>query len=261
MVIQRLLGNNMYVMTQDPERGGKACLPHSLSVANTYNEMTTGSRHITVVIRNQTTVLIIISKGIKIAQMVAANSIPSVEVMPGMLEKLDEIQGIQQTKMSIEQRKEMLLQQLELSGLEGWSRANCTSAHGLLTEYHDIFSLEPGELGCTGLVKHEIRVVDDDEMLEVGAICPSQSPRCEAIMLVRKKDGGLHFCIDFCKLNVRTKKSSYPLPHVQEAIESLVGAGHFSCLDLKADFWQITMDEALKQYTPFTVGNFGIFQV
>ena len=42
------------------------------------------------------------------------------------------------------------------------------------------------------------------EMLEVGAIHPSQSPWCNAVMLVRKKDGGLHFCIDFCKLNART---------------------------------------------------------
>ena len=152
----------------------------------------------------------------------------------------------------------MLLQQLDLSGLEEWSVVNCTSAHTLLTKYHDIFWLEPGELGCMGLVKHEIRVVDDEpfkesfwmipppmveevrahvkEMLEVGTICPSQSPWCNAVVLVRKKDTGLHFSIDFCKLNTRTKKDSYPLPHIQEAIESLVGAGYFSCLDLKAVF-------------------------
>ena len=35
------------------------------------------------------------------------------------------------------------------------------------------------------------------------------------------------------------KKDSYPLPRIQEALESLVGAGHFSCLDLKSRFWQI----------------------
>ena len=107
-------------------------------------------------------------------------------------------------------------------------------------------------------MKHEIRVVDDEpfkerfwrisppmveevrawvkEMLEVVAICPSQSPWCNAVILVRKKDRGLHFCIDFCKLNMRTKKDSYPLPNIQEAFESLVGAGYFSCLDLKAGF-------------------------
>ena len=64
--------------------------------------------------------------------------------------------------------------------------------------------------------------------MEVGTICPSQSPWCNAVMLARKKDGGLCFCIDFCKLNVRTKKDSYPLTHIQEAFESLMGAGYFS---------------------------------
>ena len=137
--------------------------------------------------------------------------------------------------MTIEWRKETLLQQLDLSGLEGWSGANCTSACALLIEYHDVFLLEPGELGVhKSIMKHEIWVVNDEafkerfwripppmveevrahmkEMLEVGAICPSQSPWCNTVMLFRKKDGGLHFCIDFCKLNVRTKKDSYPLP-------------------------------------------------
>ena len=41
------------------------------------------------------------------------------------------------------------------------------------------------------------------------------------------------------------------------SLVSLVDAGHFSCLDLKSGFWQIRMDEALKQYTTFTVGNLG----
>ena len=43
------------------------------------------------------------------------------------------------------------------------------------------------------------------EMLEAGAICPSQSTCCDTVMLVRKKDRGLHFCIDFHKLKARTK--------------------------------------------------------
>ena len=57
-----------------------------------------------------------------------------------------------------------------------------------------------------------------------------------------------------------TKKDSYPLPRIQEVLESLVGAGHFSCLDLKSRFWQIKMEEASKQYTAFTVGNLGFFE-
>ena len=98
-------------------------------------------------------------------------------------------------------------------------------------------------------------------MLESGAIRPSQSAWCNAVVLVQKKDGSLHFCIDFCCLNAHTKKDSYPLPRIQEALESLVGAGHFSCLDLKSGIWQIKMEEASKQYTAFTVGNLGFLLV
>ena len=74
------------------------------------------------------------------------------------------------------------------------------------------------------------------EMLESGAIRPIQSVQCNAVMLVRKKDGGLCFCIDFWCLNTHTKKDSYPFPRIQETLESLVGTGHFSCLDLKSGF-------------------------
>ena len=93
-----------------------------------------------------------------------------------------------------------------------------------------------------------------------GSIWPSQSAWCNAIVLVRKKDRCLWFCIDFCQLNVHTKKDSYPLLRIQEALESLVGAGHFSCLDLKLGFWQIKMEESSKQYTAFTGGNLGFLE-
>ena len=97
-------------------------------------------------------------------------------------------------------------------------------------------------------------------MKEAGTIHPSQSPWCNTIVLVRNKDRGLHFFIDFCKLNAKTNKDSYPLPWIQEVIESLVGAGYFSCLDLKASFWQIAMDKASKQYAAFMAGYLGFFE-
>ena len=82
-------------MTQAPEKGEEPCLPHSLSVVNTYNEMTSGSRHVTVGIKNQTAALIIIGKGINVTQVVAANRVPPIEVMPGTLAKIKEMQGVQ----------------------------------------------------------------------------------------------------------------------------------------------------------------------
>ena len=97
-------------------------------------------------------------------------------------------------------------------------------------------------------------------MLQAGAIRPSSSPWCNTVVLVWKKDGGLHFCIDFRKLNVRTKKDSYPLPCIQETLESLEGSHIFSSFDFKLGFWQVEMDEASKQFTAFTVGSLGFFE-
>ena len=97
-------------------------------------------------------------------------------------------------------------------------------------------------------------------MLEAGAIRPSNNPWCNAVVLVHKKDGGLCFCIDFRKLNTKTKKDSYPLPCIQETLNSLVGSRVFLTLDLKSRFWQIMMDEESKQYTTFNVGNLGFFE-
>ena len=77
---------------------------------------------------------------------------------------------------------------------------------------------------------------------------------------MRKKDGSLGFCIDFCRLNTRTKKDAYPLPHMQETMESMVGARHFSCMDLKSGSWQVQMDEESRQYTAFTVGSMGVYE-
>ena len=98
------------------------------------------------------------------------------------------------------------------------------------------------------------------ELLDSGAIHPSQSVWCNAVVLVQKKDGGLCFCIDFCSLNACMKKDSYPWLRIHEALENLIGAGQFSCLDLKSGFWQIKMDELSKQYTAFTVDKLGFFK-
>ena len=50
------------------------------------------------------------------------------------------------------------------------------------------------------------------------------------------------------------------MPRIQEVLESLVGASHFSCLDLKSGFWVIKMDEVSQQNTTFTEGNLGFFK-
>ena len=72
------------------------------------------------------------------------------------------------------------------------------------------------------------------EMLDVGAIRPSNSPWASAVVLVWKKDGKLWFCIDLWKLNARTIKDTYSLPRIDETLDCLNGAEWFSSLDLKS---------------------------
>ena len=97
-------------------------------------------------------------------------------------------------------------------------------------------------------------------MLDAGIIRPSNSPWCNAVVLVRKKDGSLHFCIDFRKLNSLTVKDSHLLPHICETLESLTGAAHYLTFDMNSGFWQVPMDEESKQYTAFTLGSMCLYE-
>ena len=202
--------------------------------------------------------------------------------MTQLFEGEEEPHTPQSPRLTMKQRQGKLLEELDLSGLASWPLELADSTWSLLAEYHDVFLLEPSELGCTHSTEHVSKVMDDTpfkerfrqippplveevhnhlhEMLDSGTIWPSQSAWCYAVVLVRKKDGSLLFCIDFCCLNAHMKKDSYPLLRIQEALESLVGAGKFSCLDLKLGFWQIKMEEASKQYTTFTISNLGFFE-
>ena len=100
------------------------------------------------------------------------------------------------------------------------------------------------------------------EMLEVITLCPSQSLWCNTIVLVHKKDGGLQFCINFHKLNVRTKKDSLSAPLDTRSHCELSWYRILLLLGFEAwFFWQIAMDEASKQYIAFTVGDLGFFWV
>ena len=81
------------------------------------------------------------------------------------------------------------------------------------------------------------------------------------MVLVRKKDGGLRFCIDLRKLNNRTIKDRYSLPRIEDTLDCLHGAVWFSTLDLKSGYWQVELEEEAKPLTPFTVGPLGFGNV
>ena len=78
-------------------------------------------------------------------------------------------------------------------------------------------------------------------MLDVGAIRKSCSPYCSNVVLCRKSDGSLRFCIDLRKINSRTIKDAYTLPRIEDTLDRLVGAKYFSKLDLKSGYWQVEL--------------------
>ena len=98
------------------------------------------------------------------------------------------------------------------------------------------------------------------EMLEAGAIRKSRSPYCSNVVLCRKSDGSLRFCIDLRKLNNRTIKDAYTLPRVNDSLDSLLGSKYFTKLDLRSGYWQVEIKEEDKHKTAFTVGPLGFYE-
>lgn len=98
------------------------------------------------------------------------------------------------------------------------------------------------------------------DMLKAGAIRESSSPFSSNVVLVRKKDGSLRFCIDFRRLNNLTVKDAYALPRIDETIDSLIGSKYFSKLDLRSGYWQVPLRESDKANTAFTVGSLGFYE-
>ena len=69
-------------------------------------------------------------------------------------------------------------------------------------------------------------------MLEKGIIRESTSPWPSPIILVKKENGEMRFCIDYRKLNSVTIGQAHPLPRVDDILDSFRDAQYFSTLDL-----------------------------
>ena len=189
-------------------------LPPGLTVQNTYTELWKGSKKAVVVVRNHTAYPQTLQKKMPVARAIPVQLLSETS-KPGSLPVPDEAcSELPTPKLMIRQRRGKLFDELDLSSLDSWAPKLVDKACWLLAEYHDVFLLDPAELGCTHSTEHTIKVADDTpfkehppmveevrnhlkEMLEAGAIRPNQSAWCNAVVLVRKKDGGLHFCIDF----------------------------------------------------------------
>ncbi len=88
-------------------------------------------------------------------------------------------------------------------------------------------------------------------MEQEGTINKSAIPWCSPIVLVRKKDGTIRFCVDYFKLNCATHKDAYLLPRIDDILEALRGSKYFCSIDLASGYWQIKVVDKDREKTAF----------
>ena len=153
--------------------------------------------------------------------------------------------------------------------------------HSVLLDNHQVFSVEEGERGETDLTQ---MCIDTGEhpprkqaarrvpfaarreiaeqlrrMQEQGVIKPSASPWASPVVLVRKKDGTLRFCIDYRQLNAVTQTDSHPLPRIDDLLDQMGKSKYFTTLDLASGYWQVKVHPESQEKTAF-VTHQGLYE-
>ena len=151
----------------------------------------------------------------------------------------------------------------------------------LLCKHREVFAKTKTELGVCKVVKHKIntsfaapvrqpmRPVPKgfekeelshlQEQIQAGVVVPSKSPWASPVVLVRKKDGSVRWCVDFRRVNELSVKDAYPLPRIDMCLDCLAEAKLFSTLDLQSGYWQLKMDEHDQEKTSF-ITKYGLYE-
>ena len=151
----------------------------------------------------------------------------------------------------------------------------------LLVENQDVFAKSEFDLGDFSAIEHTIDTGDAkpiqlrmrrtppafvkeeeehlEKMLKAGVIQESTSDWAAAPVLIRKRDGTVRWCIDFRRLNAVTTRDVFPLPLVDDCLDTLSGSVWFSKLDANSAYWQVPVREGDRKKTAF-ITRYGLFE-
>lgn len=230
-------------------------------------------RTVTISVINHTDDAVVLRKNTPVAKLAVANLVDGVSLdercetsvdrdAPPQFDETGPVAGLK-------------LPKTDLTGKERQDFQN------LLIENKDVFSTGSKDFGRTDTITHDIPLVDEtpfrlpyrrirpndygevkehiQELQDAGVIRPSKSPFASPIVIVRKKDGKIRMCVDYRKLNSRTVRDAYPIPRIEESLDSLGKAKYFSSLDLMSGYLQVGMAEADQAKTAFTT-PLGLFE-
>ena len=228
---------------------------------------------VTLIVENSNTEPAQLCKGLKLGEVTPISEVPGEEVSVGTPDAANSEEGsvgsLSHEDELFTERTARLLEQLEMR-VDHLTSEQQEQLKNVIVQHADVFALDSSELGTTGVTTHSINTGDHypirqplrrtpfalrskvdemvQEMLEQGVVVPSKSPWASPVVLVRKKDGGVRFCVDYRKLNQATKLDEFPQPPFQRLIEVvLAGLAREGCLVYIDDILVIgkTWDEHL----------------
>ena len=173
------------------------------------------------------------------------------------------------------------LQSLYKASSEHLNESQQSELATLLSECSTAFAVDDDDMGRTNVVQHTIDCSDarpvcqrarrlpskrrqelDDyvsRLLKQGATEHSSSPWASPLVAVTKKDGSTRFCVDYRELNAVTEKDAYPLPWMDDSLDSLGGNSFFCTVDLLSGYHQVEVAEKDRPKAAFTTGT-GLYQ-
>ena len=90
-----------------------------------------------------------------------------------------------------------------------------------------------------------------EDLEEANLVEPTHSYWAAPSILVKKKDGTFRLAVDYRGLNKQFEKTSWPLPRINDVIDSMDGNIFFSKIDLTSGYFQMALEEESQNLTAF----------